>query len=286
MDIGVALFPTDQTIQPVPFGQAVEERGFESLWFPEHSHIPSARQTPWGGRQGAPPLPDFYWRTHDQYVALGAVAATTERIKLGTGITLVAQRDPIWLAKETATVDQISGGRFIMGVGYGWNKEELSHHGVAYGDRRARLREAVLTVKELWTQEEAEFHGDHVDLDPSWAWPKPAQPSGPPVILGGTAGPRTARDIAEFCDGWMPIGARRGVEDGLAHIRHACDEIGRDPSEISLGVFGAKPQMEFLEGLSAQGVTRAVFALGQGPADEVLDELDRLAPLVEDAAGL
>lgn len=280
MDIGLLIFPTDTTIDPVELGREAEARGFESLWFPEHSHIPASRDTPWGGRAGAPPLPEFYWRTHDQFVALAAVAGATERIRLGTGICLVAQRDPIWLAKEVASLDRISGGRFVFGIGYGWNREELAHHGVAYSERRDRLRESVLAMKQLWTEDEAEFHGQHVDFAPSWAWPKPVQRPHPPVILGGSAGPRTAAHIAEFCDGWMPIGGRYPLDDGLAEIRTACDAQGRDPGSIHLGVFGAKPDREALDGLAERGVQRAVLGLPQGDRDEVLATLDRYAGLL------
>jgi probable F420-dependent oxidoreductase len=280
MDIAVSIFPTDTTIGPVELGREVEARGFESLWFPEHSHIPTSRATPWGGRAGAPPLPEYYWRTHDQFVALAAVAATTERLGLGTGICLVAQRDPIWLAKQVASLDQVSGGRVVFGVGYGWNREEMAHHGVRYGERRDRLRESVLAMRELWTREEAEFHGRHVDFSPSWAWPKPVQQPGPPIILGGDAGPRTAAHIAEFCDGWMPIGGRHALERGRAEIRSACEAVGRDPASVHIGVFGARPERAALDQLAEQRVARAVLSLPQGDRDEVLAALDRYAQLV------
>jgi probable F420-dependent oxidoreductase len=280
MDIGVIIFPTDTTIGAVELGRAAEERGFESLWFPEHSHIPTSRVTPWGGRKGAPELPEFYWRTYDQFVALAAVAATTERIKLGTGICLVAQRDPIWLAKQVASLDQISDGRFLFGIGYGWNQEELAHHGVRYADRRDRLRESMLAMKELWTRDEASFDGQHVSFSPSWAWPKPHQQPHPPVILGGDAGPRTAQHIAEFCDGWMPIGARHALEPGLAEIRKACEQHDRDPDSVHIGVFGAKPDAATLESLAELGVQRAALTLPQSDRDEVLATLDRYAELL------
>ena len=234
MHIGVAIFPTDQTIDPVELARESEARGFESLWFPEHSHIPTSRETPWGGREGAPPLPEFYWRTHDPFVALAACAAVTSTIKLATGICLVAQRDPIYTAKEVASLDRLSGGRFLFGVGYGWNKEEMAHHGTAYGERRAILRESVLAMKELWTHDEASFDGDHVRFSSSWAWPKPHQAGGPPVILGGDAGPRTAADIVEFCDGWMPIGGRvRGCKTSL---------VGESPRWWVAAALGEAPQ--------------------------------------------
>ncbi len=284
MHVGLMIFPTDQTIDPVELGRAAEDRGVESLWFPEHSHIPTARTKPWGGRAGAPPRPEYYWRTLDQFIALAAVAATTTRIKVATGICLVAQRDAIWLAKEVASLDRLSNGRFLFGIGYGWNKEELAHHGVAYGERRARLRESILAMKELWANDVASFAGEHVRFDDSWAWPKPTQTPHPPIILGGAAGPKTSADIAEFCDGWMPIGGRHQIVEGIESVRRACDEIGRDFSTVELGVFGAKPDAAALEQLAELGVTRAVLGLGQGPRDEILADLDRLAPLVEAVA--
>ncbi len=280
MKLGVMIFPTDTTIEPVELGREVEARGFESLWFPEHSHIPTDRTTPWGGREGAPPLPEFYWRTYDQFLALAAIAATTTDLRLGTGITLVAQRDPLWLAKEVASLDRLSNGRFLFGIGYGWNKEELAHHGVAYTDRRARIRESILAMKELWTQDEASFDGEHISFTSSWSWPKPVQSPHPPIILGGAAGPRTARDIAEFCDGWMPIGGRHALDAGIGEIRSACEAIGRDPQTVELGVFGAPPDPAKIADLAEQGVTRAVLGLSQGSRDDVLADLDRFAPLL------
>ena len=283
MHLGVMMFPTDKAIDPVTLARAVEDRGFESLWFPEHSHIPTSRATPWGGREGAPPLPEEYWRTHDSLVSLGACAAVTTTLKLATGICLVAQRDPIWLAKEVATVDRISNGRFLFGVGYGWNKEELAHHGVRYGDRRDVLRERVLACKQLWTQDEASFDGDHVHLDPSWSWPKPVQQPHPPVILGGAAGPRTFAHIAEFCDGWMPIAGRHALVDQLDGLREACEAVDRDPSTVELGQFATPARADALEELAAAGVSRAVFGLPPADADTVLPLLDRYAELLDAA---
>jgi probable F420-dependent oxidoreductase len=280
MDLGLAIFPTDQTIDPIELATTAEQMGFESLWFPEHSHIPTSRVTPWGGREGAPPLPDFYWRTLDQFVALGAVAAVTDNIKLGTGITLVAQRDPIWTAKQVASVDRISNGRMLFGIGYGWNVEEMEHHNLPYKNRRARLREDVLAMKQLWTEDEASFAGEHVNFSSSWAWPKPTQTPHPPVIMGGAAGPKTAAHIAEFCDGWMPIGGRHGLE-AWSEVEKACHAIDRDPATIELGVFGAKPAADALDDLEARGVKRAVFMLPQGPRDEVMAALESNAPLLD-----
>ena len=283
MQQGVEIFPTDQTIDPVELAREVEARGFESLWFPEHSHIPTRRATPWGGVEGAPPLPEFYWRTHDPFVALAACAAVTTTLRLATGICLVAQRDPIHTAKEVASLDRISDGRFIFGVGYGWNKEEMAQHGTRYADRRAILRENLLMMKELWANDEASFAGEHVSLEPSWSWPKPTQQPHPPIVLGGNAGPKTAADIAEFCDGWMPIGGRHPL-DGWANIEAACEAIGRDPATVELGMFVAPTEVGALEELAAKGFRRAIFGLPQGPRDEVLSALDAFAPLVAQLA--
>ena len=206
MKIGLNIFPTDKAISPIVLAKEAEIRGFESLWFPEHSHIPTSRETPWGGDPSLPPLPEMYWRTIDQFVALSAVAASTTELKIGTGITLVAQRDPIWLAKEVASLDYISNGRFLFGIGYGWCVEEMRNHGVNYNERRDILREKILLMKELWVKDEAEFSGSIHQLEKSWAWPKPVQKPHPPIILGGAVGKKTARHIAEFCDGWMPLG--------------------------------------------------------------------------------
>ncbi|MDH5291864.1 MAG: LLM class F420-dependent oxidoreductase [Acidimicrobiia bacterium] len=271
------MFPTDKAIGPIELAKEAEARGFESLWFPEHSHIPSSRQTPWGGREGAPPLPEEYWRTHDQFVALGAAAAVTSTIKLGTGITLVAQRDPIWLAKEVATVDALSNGRMLLGIGYGWNKEELADHGVRYTQRRAVVRESVLAMKELWTKDEAEFHGEFVNFEKSWQWPKPTQKPHPPVILGGAAGPRTIADIVEFCDGFMPTSGRYDFAAQIAQIRRAAEDAGRDPGSIEFGQFGTPAKPEIVDSLVEAGCTRIVLGLPPAAADKVLPLLDSYA---------
>lgn len=280
MDIGLYIFPTDQTINAVELAKVADQAGFESLWFPEHSHIPVSRATPWGGRAGAPDLPEFYWRTHDPFVTMGACASVTENIKLATGICLVAQRDPIHTAKEVASVDSLSGGRMLFGIGYGWNKEEMAQHGTAYGERRELLRENIKAMQALWTEDAASFSGDHVNIEPSWSWPKPTQQPHPPIILGGAAGPKTAAHIAEFCDGWMPIGGRHAIS-GFDEVAKACDEIGRDPKSVELGIFGAPADEAKLTELATSGVSRAVFTLPQGPRDEVLAEVERVAPLID-----
>lgn len=275
MKYGVFIFPTDTSIRPDELAREVEARGFESLWFPEHSHIPSSRETPWGGRKGAPPLPEQYWHTHDQFVALAYAAAVTERIKLGTGITLMAQRDPLWTAKEVASLDNLSGGRVVFGIGYGWNKEEMAHHGVAYTQRRQLLREKVLMMKALWTQDEATFSGQHLELEPSWAWPKPAQDPHPPIYMGADIGPKTLADITEFCDGWIPIAARHDIAGEIDRVRQAVADAGRDVDSFEISAHGAK--VAHVEALQELGVHRAVFTLPPLGPEVCIPKLDEWA---------
>jgi len=277
VDLGVMIFPTDKSIQPVQLAKEVEARGFESLWFPEHSHIPTSRETPWGGRKNAPPLPEMYWRSHDQFVALAACAAVTEKIRLGTGITLVAQRDPIWLAKEVASLDMISNGRFELGVGYGWCVEEMRNHGLDYSKRRGILREHILLARELWEKDEASYSGKHVKLESSWAWPKPVQKP-LPVVMGGAAGPKTAAHIAEFCDGWMPLGGAYDFDGGMVEIRKACEAIGRDPSTVHIGMFYALGyDAEKVKEHADKGAKRGILPLPSEGPDVVLPLLDEYA---------
>ncbi|CAN5668445.1 LLM class F420-dependent oxidoreductase [soil metagenome] len=281
MDFGVFIFPTDQTLGPIDAARHAEAAGFESIWFPEHSHIPVSRKTPWGGVKGAKPLPDWYWRTLDAFVALAAAAAVTEQIKLGTGITLVAQRDPIWLAKEVASVDFLSGGRMLFGIGYGWNKEELASHGVDYSERRALVRESILLMKELWTKEEASFAGELLKLEASWAWPKPIQRPHPPIILGGEAGPKTIADMVEFCDGWMPLATRHDVAGKVAEVKQAVAAAGRDPEAFTITAYGTKSTAENIESLIELGVDRIVFNLPQKTAAEVTERIQQLGELIK-----
>ena len=285
MRIGLVIFPTDTGIQPVELGREAEARGFDSLWFPEHSHIPVSRRTPWGGREGAPPLPEEYWRTHDQFLALAAVAATTTTLKIATGITLVAQRDPIWLAKEVATLDVLSGGRFLFGIGYGWNHEEMESHGVDPRTRRRLVREKILAMKELWAHDEAEFHGEFVDFERSWAWPKPVQAPHPPIVIGASPTPLHFRHIVEYGDHWMPIEGRFPVADGWSALQQAASHAGRDPSTLGLGVFNAKPDSAHLAGLRDLGASYVALGLPALDRDAALAKLDEYAPLVAEFNG-
>ena len=273
-NFGVSIFPTDQTIDPVTLAKAVEERGFDSLFVPEHTHIPTSRATPF---PGGGDLPDHYWRAHDPFCALSAAAAVTDRIRLGTGICLVVERDPITLAKECASLDVISGGRFILGIGAGWNAEEMENHGASYRHRWAITREKILAIKAIWNEDEAEFHGKHVNFDPIWSWPKPVQAGGPPIWLGANS--RWCYDrVAEYCDGWLPIGGPGS--GGIANMRAAVEKAGRNPDEIELALFAAPRDPDQLAGRIEQGFSELVFGLPQAPADKVLAALDSLAETV------
>lgn len=281
MRIGIWLYPTDKSIQPVELARAVEESGFESLWFPEHSHIPVSRRTPWGRRKDAPPLPEEYWRMHDQFVGLAAAAAVTSTIRLGTGITLVAHRDPILMAKQVASLDVISGGRLQFGVGYGWNEEEMAHHGVQFADRRAMLREKILAARKIWTEEEATFDGQFVKFEPIWSWPKPLQKPHPPIILGGTIGPKTLAHVIEFCDGWMPLDdGQADVVDDVRVLRRSAEAAGRDPASIELGAFCLSHSIERLDQLASAGMQRAVLRVPSQPAKTVLPLLGQYVQLI------
>ena len=281
MRIGVMIFPTDKGIQPIELAREAEGRGFDSLLFPEHSHIPVSRRTPWGGREGAPPLPEEYWRTHDQFVALGACAAVTSTLKLGTGITLVAQRDPIWLAKEVATVDHISGGRFLFGVGFGWNHEEMENHGgIDLRRRRALVREKVLACRALWTEDEASFSGEYVNFEPSWSWPKPVQRPHPPIVIGASPSPLHFRHIVEYGDVWMPIEGRWPIADRWQELLGMAADAGRDPATLSLGVFGAKATEENLDTYRDLGASFVALGLPALDRDAALAQMDHYGPLV------
>jgi probable F420-dependent oxidoreductase len=272
--LGISTFPTEDSIDVRTLGQALEERGFESLFVPEHTHIPvnPLTRTPSGSD-----IPDEFRRTPDPFVVLGAVAACTERLLLGTGICLVVERDPIITAKEVATVDLLSGGRFLFGIGGGWNREEMENHGTDFARRFELLRERVLAMKELWTRETAEFHGTHVDFDPVWQWPKPVQSPHPPVILAGN-GAKSIERAADYADGWMPIAGRGDHAEQIDALHKAAADRGRGP--IPVTVFGARPKPDILAEYAAAGVERALLALPSAPTAETLRRLDRYAELI------
>lgn len=280
MELGHTMFPTDYAVGPVELGQAVEARGFESLFFPEHTHIPVDRQSPW---PGGGDLPDEYRHTLDPFVALTAVAATTERLRLGTGICLVVQRDPIVTAKEVASLDLLSGGRFLFGVGLGWNREEMANHGTDPRTRATLLVERVAAMKAIWTQDEAGYHGRFVDFDPIWSWPKPVQRPHPPVLVGGS-GPTVFDRVLAVGDGWMPlrVGDLDRFARQMAELAERARDAGRDPVPVT--VFGASRRPEDLERLAQLGVTRALLSLPPAGRDEVLARLDRDAELLSRVA--
>ena len=277
MDIGAFIFATGYTIAVDELARELEARGFESLFVPEHTHIPVSRKSPF---PGGGDLPRQYWHTHDPFVSLSFAAAATQRLKLGTGICLIPQRDPIVTAKSVASLDMLSGGRFLLGMGGGWNVEEMEDHGAEYRTRFKLLRERVLAMKALWTDEEAEFHGEFVDFDPCWAYPKPVQKPHPPLLLGGETD-HTLRRVVEFCDGWFPRG--RGGFDaaaGIARLRRIADEAGRDMSGLSISVFGARPDRRAMDEYREAGVTRAIIGLPSDSRDDVLRLLDKHAALL------
>ena len=275
LQFGVAIFPADYAIDPVVLGRMAEARGFESLWFPEHTHIPVSRKTPYpaGGD-----LPPEYWHTHDPFVALGAVAGATERIKLGTGICLIVERDPITTAKEVASLDSLSGGRFLFGIGAGWNREEMENHGTDPSRRFGLMRERVEAMKAIWTQDEAEYHGEHVDFDPIWSWPKPEQDPHPPVVVGGN-GEKVLDRVLAFGDEWMPN--RVGDDDAI--VARLAEEAGRAP--IPVTIYGASRKPETLERWAQHGVTRAVYWLPSADIGEVERRLDEAVGYVENYRG-
>jgi probable F420-dependent oxidoreductase len=282
MKYGAAIFATDYSVDPGRFAQMAEERGYESVFFPEHTHIPVSRDTPY---PGGGDLPEAYWHTHDLFVSLAAAAAATERVKIGSGICLITERDPIVTAKEVASVDVLSGGRMIFGVGAGWNLEELRNHGTD-PDRRFRLmRERVEAMKAIWSQDEAEYHGELVDFDPIWSWPKPVQKPHPPVIVGGM-GKRVVERVLAYGDGWFPQPGRAEHTDfmrRLEELRRAADEAGRELPEIT--AFGAGPDPAVIEDYAAAGVTRTVFWLPSVPEDELSGRFDRIAERIDLSPG-
>ncbi|MFI6886028.1 TIGR03619 family F420-dependent LLM class oxidoreductase [Streptosporangium canum] len=267
MRLGVTMFATDRSMPVAELARAAEERGFASLYLPEHTHIPISRRTAPAAGQAV--LPEEYGRTLDPLVALAHAAAVTGRIALGTGIMLAAQREPIVTAKAVATLDHLSGGRVVLGVGFGWNVEEIEDHGVAYGSRRDVAREHILAMKALWSEEEAGFTGSHVSFEPSWSWPKPV--SGPPVYVGGAAGPKLFAHVAEYADGWMPIGGK-GVRAALPALREACEKAGREMAEVI--PFGTLPSAEKLDYYAGMGIGEVVLSLPSAPAGQVLAVLD------------
>jgi probable F420-dependent oxidoreductase len=284
LKFGIGIFQTDKTVEVVKLGKAVEDLGFESLWFVEHSHIPTSRRSQWPGATGPAletgnPLPDEYGRTLDPFIAHAAVAAVTKRIKLGFGVCLVVQRDPIHTAKDVASLDFLSGGRVLFGVGAGWNVEEMADHGTDPSTRFRLMRERVMAMKEIWTNDEAEFHGEFVDFDPMWQWPKPVQQPHPPVILAGE-GAGALRRVVAYGDGWLPFGAGPTTEtlpSRLVELQQLAEEAGRAPIPVTL--FGVPRQPEVIQRYQDLGVERCLFVVPPLGADVVLPKIEQYAQL-------
>ena len=280
MDFGAMMFSTDYSIRPDDLAKMLEDRGFESMWVPEHTHIPADRTSPW---PGGPDLPKDYWHTYDPFVALTAAAGATKDIKLGTGICLMIERDPITTAKEIASLDMLSNGRFIFGIGGGWNAEEMRDHGTNFKRRWRILRENILAMKEIWTQEEAEFHGDYVNFDKMWSYPKPVQRPHPPIIMGGD-GPRTFDRVVEYGDGWMPISGRPAdgpsLPEKIVLLKRQAEDAGRDPDSISISIFATRADPDVIQGMRNAGVDRVIFGLPAAEQAVVAPIIDECAKLI------
>lgn len=247
-------------MHPADLARAVEDEGLASVWVPEKTHVPKSRETPWPG--GA--LPERYKRTYDPFVALSMMASVTGKVALGTGVCLPAVRDPIVLAKVVASLDHGSGGRFRFGVGYGWNREELANHGVAYGDARSVMRDKLALMQALWSNPGEGYEGAHCSVSPSWLYPRPVSVPWPPILIGGRAGPRVFTDVAALADGWMPIeGYGFGLDD-IARLREACQRAGRDPSTVLVLVYSATPDRRRAADYLEAGVSEVVYALPSG----------------------
>jgi probable F420-dependent oxidoreductase len=278
MKFGVMMFPTDQSIRPDDLAREAEDRGFESIFYPEHTNIPTTRKTAW---PGGGDLPEEYRRLHDPFIALMAAAGATQSIKLGTGISLVAQHDPVVLAKTVASLDVLSNGRFVLGVGFGWNEDEMEQHGVDPHYRRTIVREKILAMKSLWTEEAGSFEGKFVRVEPTWSWPKPVQKPHPPILIGGVGSDTVFKHVIDWADGWMPIGGRYDILERVEVLRAQGAEAGRDPASIEITIFGAPRDPDVMERYEDAGVARVIFGLPPAPRDVVLPALDRRAAILQ-----
>ena len=271
MKFGVAIFPTDYAISMAELAPAAEQLGFESLWVAEHSHIPTSRQSPWPG--GAE-LPKHYWHTMDPFVALTAAAIASKTIRVATGICLLVERDPIHTAKETASLDTISGGRFIFGIGGGWNREEMADHGTDFSRRWQLLRERAEAIKAIWANDPAEYHGEMVDFGPMWSYPKPVQKPHPPIILGGS-GPRILERVVRYADGWMPN--RGDVVERIPELQRLANAAGRGPIPVT---YYSRASAEEIERLAKAGVERLIWYVPPDGRDAALKKLDELGAMI------
>jgi probable F420-dependent oxidoreductase len=280
MKYGISIFPTDYTIRPGKLAAAAEERGFESFWVPEHSHFPVSDMTP--GRDSGG-LPNMYYDVVDPFVALSMAAEATSTIRLGTSICLVVQRDPIQTAKQVASLDVLSDGRFDFGVGGGWNPFEMGHHGTAFQGRMKVMRERIEAMQQLWTQEKAEYHGDHVEMAPSFAWPKPTQKPHPPIHVAANA-PKGLSRVVAYGDGWFPMigaeGPDASVFDHLPELRKRLTDAGRDPSSVEVSIYYCAHDAELIARAKAEGIDRVIFTMDPLADAEALNQLDELTALM------
>jgi probable F420-dependent oxidoreductase len=277
MKYALSIFPTQYAIRIDELARAAEERGFESLWVPEHTHIPTSRRTPY---PAGTELPKEYSHTLDPFVALSVAAAVTSKLKIGTAICLVVERDPIVLAKEVASLDLLSNGRFLFGVGVGWNAEEMENHGTNFKTRRTLMKERIEAMKAMWTQDEPGYHGRFVNFDPIWSYPKPVQRPHPPILMGGQ-GSKALQGVIEYCDGWMPIPGR--VENLVPQVEgllREAKEAGRDPKSISITIFWGQNDKAAIEQYQKAGAERVIFLLPPAPRDKVMPKVDEYAKLI------
>jgi probable F420-dependent oxidoreductase len=274
---GTMLYSTDYAMRPDEFALACEERGFESVWLPEHTHIPASRRTPF---PGGGDLPQDYWHILDPFLALTAAAAVTKTIKLATGVCLITERDPIVLAKEVATLDLISNGRFIFGIGAGWNAEEMENHGTAFKERWKVLEERIEAMKACWTQDDSEYHGKYVDFDPIWSWPKPVQKPHPPIVMGAASSWGRER-VARYCDGWVPLPMQmKNIDSEMADLNARLAQHGRQPGDIEISFFWAPEDVDELKHYRDLGVHRAILGCPADSRNATLTLLDKHAALM------
>ena len=281
MKLGIEMFATDYAIRPDELARACEERGFESVWYPEHTHIPASRRSPF---PGGGELPQEYWHTHDLFVALTAAAAATTTIKLGSGICLAIERDPITMAKAVASVDQLSHGRLLFGIGGGWNAEEMENHGTPFKKRWQVLREKIEAMKAIWATDAAEYHGEFVNFDPIWCYPKPVQKPHPPIILGSHTSQGLDR-VVKYCDGWIPNArAYKDLPAVVRDLRSRAEQAGRRPEEISISVLGVQGDEATLHQYREWGAARAIFFVPSAGREKLLPLLDQYAALIPKVA--
>ena len=281
MKFATMLYSTDFAMRPDDFAVASESRGFESVWYPEHTHIPAERRTPF---PGGGDLPKDYWHMHDPFIALTAAAVATKTIKIGTGVCLITERDPIVTAKAVASLDVLSNGRFLFGVGAGWNAEEMENHGTEFKQRWKVLEERIEAMKACWTQEDSEYHGKHVDFGPIWSWPKPVQKPHPPIIMGA-ASPWGRERVARYCDGWIPLPGQMGnIEEEIADLEKRLQNHGRKLEDIEISFFWAPEDADELKRYRDLGVNRAILACPAESKDATLELLDKHAVLMHEVS--